>query len=691
MPEELLALLGVRVVAGRGFSPEDSQSKTTELLISWETWQGRFGGAADAVGRLAGAGSNAYEVVGVLPRGFFIPASGSDGRIDAFYLTPSPRRGDDNRDWGIADPAIARLKPGVSIEQARAEVAVIAADLARRSAATGTRVVAPERVKVNSLQAGMFLLHRPYILMIAVAVGLVLLLASVNLTVLVIARLQARQRETAIRASLGASRSRLARVVGLECLIVCLTSAGVAVLVCRLTQEAIFAVVPPGLQAFTVPVFDVRLLGLTAGLTALGAVVAAAMPAWQLTRANVAAILARGDNLRRPSRLPAGSALLAIEAALGVLLVAGAVVTVRSFAGMVLKHPGFVADDLYVMSTSAGWQSRWPMSEPWRDDRAPFMLQLVRTLPGVRQVGVGTGVPTEGNAGTDEFWKARGRYGSEFGITAGYFEALGTQLRAGRSFSENETSSVADVAVLTEAGVRALWPGKPIAQVVGQTFTYLDGSIKIVVGVVADFNRVPGESPDPILFLPYGTHGLGVGTSNVYVPLRMHPGVRPDLAEINRRLQTAWGRGSGAGIDYVPDTLAPWLRQPRFQAVLFGALAAISLVVAAVGLFAVASFESARRRFEMGIRLALGATKGQVLNVVLRAAVRPVLVGVVAGVIATWWAAQFVQSFIFEVDARGAETLVFVSVVLVLTAIGAAWQPARRAARTDPAVVLKTT
>lgn len=689
IPQELLPLLRVRPVVGRGFAPEDSGRKPYVLLISWDTWQGRFGGATEAIGKPIGSGPDVYEIVGVLPRGFFPPASGSTGRVDAFYLSQSPALGD-GRGGGIASPVIARLKPGVTLDQARAEAAVIAGDLARASAAAGTRVIPSESVQVNPLQTSLFLLYRPYLWLSAAAVALVLLLASVNLTVLLLARLQSRLHETAIRASLGASRARLARVVVIECVLVCVASSVAAVLACRLAQGAIQALVPSVLQASTVPMFDLRLLAITAGLSVLGALVAGLFPALRFSRANVATLLARTGG-RTLSGLPGRRILLAAEAALGVLLVTGAVVTVRSFAGMVLKHPGFVAEDLYEMSTSAGWQNRWPIKEAWRDDRAPMMLQIARTLPGVRQAGVGTGLPTEGNAGTQAFWKARGvSWGGEFGVTGGYFEALGTEIRAGRVIVDDDVTSMTNAAVLSEAGARVLWPGEPPSRVLGRSFDYLDGSSKTVVGVVADFNRVPGESAHPLLFLPFGTHGLGASTSNLYVPLRMQPGMRPDTAEINRRMREAGWRG-GAGVDYVPDNLEPWLREPRFQAALFAVLAVIALVVAGVGLFAVASFESARRQFEVGIRFALGATARDARRLVLRTAVAPVLIGTVIGLIASWWAAEFVQTFLFEVDARGTGTLLTVAAVLVATAHAAAWLPARRAARTDPAAVLRTT
>jgi predicted permease len=684
--DDLLSLLGVHPELGRLQRSEDVDGPVVTLVLSWECWRSRFGGSADLVSRSYTEGRTTYRIIGVLPQGFFLPASGAEGRIDVVEIRQGPGIETPGRDRGLVPPVIARLRPDATIEQARAEVAVIVADLVRQQ--PKVFVAAPNSVEVHPLREGVFLLYRPYVRLIGLAVGLVLVLASVNLALLLLARLQLRGQEIAIRASLGASRARIARGVILEALLVCGASAAVALLACRVTQSAVVALVPPVLQGSVAPIFDTRILALSALLTVVAALIAGAAPAWRFSRSDIASLLAKGSTRATP-RIPASRLLLVVEATLGVLLVAGALVTVRSFAGLIFKHPGFVSDDLYVLSTSAGWQNRWPLNEAWRDDRAPAMLGIARTLPGVLAAGVATGLPLEGNAGARAFWKSHGREGLEFGITGGYFEALGTQVRVGRTITDDDVAKQTSVAVLSESGARTLWPNDPVNGVIGREFLFADGSAKAVVGVVADFNRAPGEAPVPLVFLPFGTRGLGASTSNVYVPVRMQAGMRPDTAEINRRIREVWGRGNGAGVEYVPENLAPWLRQPRFQAVLFGALAAIGLAVAAVGLFAVASFESSRRRAEVGIRMALGATPGDARRLVVRAIVVPVVLGLVAGVAIAFGAAPLMQTFLFEVDARGIENYAAVAIVLVVVAGVAAWLPARRAARTDPATVLR--
>jgi ABC-type antimicrobial peptide transport system permease subunit len=250
--------------------------------------------------------------------------------------------------------------------------------------------------------------------------------------------------------------------------------------------------------------------------------------------------------------------------------------------------------------------------------------------------------------------------------------------------------------MLNERGARALWPDEPVASAIGRTIETAGGP-HTVVGVTHDIRQVPSEAVLPSLFLPFTDmdaptlplfNASAEALTSVQVLVRMDAGHALDRAELEARAQ-AVASGVSVSAQAVADELAPWLEQPRFQALLFGTLAATSLVLAAVGLFAVAAFDVARRRYEMGVRMALGATGRDIRRLVVGKAVRPVLAGAAAGLVVTWWTAQYLQSFLVDVDARDPWMFGAVALVLVLTAVLAAWLPARRAARTDPARVLK--
>jgi hypothetical protein len=277
------------------------------------------------------------------------------------------------------------------------------------------------------------------------------------------------------------------------------------------------------------------------------------------------------------------------------------------------------------------------------------------------------------------------------GVGSGLFRALGTPILAGREFADHEIDVPPLIAIVNESAAGRLWPETAPTDVIGRTVHTADGS-RAVIGVVADLKVLPGHPAQPGLFLPLTAPEMAdsVPPFWVTVAVRVAPGRELDVQALDARLDQRFGTDLVMA-RAVADALPPHLQRPRFQAVLFGSVAIIGLLVAAVGLYAVAAFDVARRRFELGVRLSLGATASDIRRLVIRGALRPVVAGSAAGLVATWWAAQFLQAFVFEVDARDPWTYGLVALVLVATAVVAAWIPARRAARTDPSVVLRAT
>jgi hypothetical protein len=312
-------------------------------------------------------------------------------------------------------------------------------------------------------------------------------------------------------------------------------------------------------------------------------------------------------------------------------------------------------------------------------------------MPGVEAAGAAASLPAGRRLGSHEFWRSRGTTGLMLGIGSTFFQALGTPVRAGREFLDHEIDAPPLVAILSESAARHLWPDLGGSEAVGQTVPTADG-VRTVVGVVADLKSLPGEAPQPALYLPLTAPEMADSVPSLWVTVavRVAPGRDLDIQALNARLDRRFGSDLVMA-RAVADALPPFLQRPRFQAVLFGSVAVIGLLLAAVGLYAVAAFDVARRRFELGVRLSLGATASDIRRLVIRGALRPVVAGSAAGLVATWWAAQFLQAFVFEVDARDPWTYGLVALVLVATAVVAAWIPARRAARTDPSVVLRAT
>ena len=683
----LLSTVGVRPILGRDFAEGDATAKERALLLTHEAWQRRYGGDPELIGTVLREGGWTGRVVGVLPRGFLLPSTRFAPRLDALtadFEDFRPRESDGN---GLMTAApVARLAPGFSIEQAQAEVDVLVARLRpdnpvlQRAAPADGRVVT-----VQPLQQGLVFIFAPYLWLIAAAVWIVLLVACVNLSTLLLARGRSREREAAVRTALGATFTQLLKASLAETVVLGAASAAVALAVCRAAQGAVMAIVPEYFHGFAVSALDLRLVGLSFGAAFAAAILAGIVPALTLRRLDVLPILQQAGR-SGSARLRGGGALLAIEAALGIVLVAGASMTVRSFLGLVLANPGFGAANLYHLHVQHGYERGGPV--PYPAERVRAVEEIVRAHPGVVRVGAATQLPVGRFAGLEsEFLERRGITGHQYGAGAGLFAALGTSILAGREFVEDDLRTDAPVAIVNQRAAAALWPGVEWRDVVGRTIEEA-GMTRTIIGVVADITRVPGGRADPAIAVPVNTREARRSSSALMIAARLAPGLAPDVRALDAALDARFGNRN-VRADAVVDTMTPFLQRPRFQAALFGALAAIALLLSVVGIYAVASFEMSRRRFEMGVRLALGASARHVQSLAIRAALRPVVLGAIAGMLIAFWAGKFLQAFLVDVDARDPWTLALVAAVVIAAAIVAAWLPALRASRVDPVATLR--
>jgi predicted permease len=688
----LLRLLGIRPIEGRDFAadPVDDAAPSDvprEVLITDAFWRRQFNRSPDALDRIFISQQRRYHIVGVLPPDFVNPSVELSGRIDGLMASDGRVEGPP-RDRTTVGARLARLAPGRTVAEAQAEMAAIGARVAAEHP-DFMGIQAP--MTAEPLRVGMLRPYARFLWLILGAAGLVLLIACANLSTLFLARGRAKVHETAIRSTLGASRWRLVGAAIAEALVVCFAGAGAALVTLASVQTLHVSVVPPEFRGFEVSAFDVRLIALTFGLAAASALLAALVPALASTRFDPLSALRQGRPTGGTRRLTTGRSILALEAAIAVVLVAAAGGAVRSFGGLVFRDPGFVAADLYRTSV---------FFEPARNllnmERARALATIEQALSDVPDVDGWTAVtypPIARGRLSHPYWSMLDIEGGVIGVTDTTLEVLRTPLLAGRGISADDIRSAAPVALINRRAAAALWPGEPFEEAIGRSLTMPYGGVRDVVGVVTDIRSRPGVSAWPMLYVPIGD---GVAAKpgwamELPVLLRMRPGTTPDRRELLARFQALVPTGMAGAPVAVTDELAPWLEHPRFQAALFGSLALIALVLAAIGLYAITAFDAARRRHETGVRLALGATRGDIRRHVIGGAVRPVLAGSAAGLVAAWWAAQFLQAYLFEVDARDPWTLALVSLVLIATAVVAAWLPARRAARTDPANVLRAT
>jgi putative ABC transport system permease protein len=684
-------VLGIRPVIGRSYVETDAATSTdSAVLLTHETWQRRFGGS-DAVLNMKWGNRVTYHVIGVLPADFVLPSSRFVGHVDGVSVLVD---GPGSLTGRIITAPFARLRPGVSLAQAQAEVDTIMSDLSWASPHLQTMSARTnQRVVVQPLQSGLSMLVRPYLWLISSAVWIVLGVACANLATLLLARGRSRQHEAAVRAAIGASAGRLIRVAALEAFVLCAAASLVAICACALVERSLIIVVPPTLRGFAVPPLDPRVVGITLAVAFISACFAGALPAINVTRTDVTRVIQCSGG-GRVSPLHGGGALLAIQAAFGVALVVGAAITVPAFVELLIKSPGFDPRDLYTVQVGHGAamtpsEDSTPGESTKRAERASLILEAMRAVPHVQRADVVLQVPFGGFSSAGAMWKAHGLEGNQWAVGADFFETIETPFRAGRSFTGTEVQERALVAIVNETGSRALWPGQSPASIVGQRVKTNDGE-RVVVGVSADIRSRPGEPVIPDLFVPITAREMHSVQSAWPVVIRMDAEAVPDRALIVAALNDRFGAVGTVQVASVAGQLAPWLDRPRFLAALFGSLALIAIVLAGLGLYAVAGFESTRRRFEIGVRIALGAPGRDILGRILRVTCGPVLVGALVGLVAIASVTRFMRSLIPEVSTAEPWAYAVALLLMMAAALLATWLPARRASRVDPALILRT-
>jgi predicted permease len=631
------------------------------------------------------------QVIGVLPRGFITPAINRGRRFDGVIMEKDLLESLETTVDATA-PGVARLARGASIEVANQQYEAVASkldpDLRRPGQTRGPRA------RFEPLRPALFWYAYDYLWLLAVAAALVGALACANLASLLLARGRSREQQVALRASLGASTSRLLTIEVAQSLLICVLGCLMSLGAIAVSTGALRAMAPLGLRPYVLQGPDVRVVVLAALAAVASAMLAGALPAWRATRTSLLTVLQRGAGAPAHARRSrAGKAVLAIEAAIGVVLVAGAAVASRSLAGLMTTDTGFNRHGLYLVTTEAQGERRGG-DDAAELARARGILDVLRRQPGVAHAAGIDSMPAGGMAPhVAVTWDFAGRIGV-WEATEDFFETIDARTIAGRTLTSDDLNADRPVAVLTEAAARRFWPDAPPATAIGREIVPLpnertkadDQPRRQVVGVVADIRDTPDEPPAPRVFVPARAAD---GFWFLQFVARMASGslvldrelLRRDLAEQYGVKNVDVGRAGSQ--------ITTALEQPRTQAIMFSSFAGVGLLLAALGLFAVASFDVALRRYELSVRGALGASAAALRRLVIADVLRPVALGCGAGVVAAWWLAQFIQSQLHQVDARDPGTLALVVAVLLLTAIAAAWLPAYRAGRTDPAEVLR--
>jgi predicted permease len=669
-----LDVLRVRPMIGRGFQDDDARLKRGVAVVTYESWRSRLGGADDVVGRVFWRRTEPFEIIGVLPPGFIAPPTlfdpRSDGLVVDFDVLGPPAAG------ARETPPTVRLAPGVSLETAERELNTLIDRLRRDEPPTGGP---PSSFRLAPIRDALFGRYTQYLWVVVAAAALLLLMCCANLASLMLMRGRAREVVTATRIALGATRARLLSAAAVESLLLAAVGSVVALAVVAWTSAGLRTMLPPLFTRYMASATDVRVLIFAIAAASVCALVAGIAPAWRSTRVDVLPALQRAGR-GGVARLRGAALLVAVEAAVGVLLVAGAALTARSLVTLMTTDVGFEPRDLHTVNI----RFRFVATEDASSRMAPYLeaLDVLRRTAGVRAAAGANVLPIVAAAG-NRFGPGIAS-GYRWEVTDGFFETLGIPVVAGRSITHEDLAVHADVAVLSERGLALVWPGVEPSAAVGRSLEFAGEPIRRVVGVVGDVRGSFAQEPEPSIYIPLQSNGFRF----MMFAARMAPGAAPPIVELRDRLRhlPLSADPSSAALSR---QLSNGLVDQEFRATLFAAFGVTALVLAAIGLYALTSFDVAARSREMGVRLALGATAGRLRWRVVADAVRPAAAGIAAGALIAWWSGRFLQTFLYRVDARDPITLAIVAMVLLTAAALAAGLPARRASRVDPVDVLR--
>ena len=688
----LFSMLGINAQIGRTFLPEEDRAGGTPVaLLSYGLWQRRFGGSADIIGKTVNLDLQPYTVVGILPSGFQIlqPAD--------VYLpfTPWAKTLPADRNWHPGIIPLARLKQGVSKEQARGEMVGITKRLEQQYPDYNTGTSAD----VVGLQDEIVQNSRPALLLLLGAVSFVLLIACANVANLLLARAASRGREVAIRTAMGASRGRVIRQLLTESVLLSLAGGLLGVIVALAAVGLLPKIAGDSIPQGAPIRLDPWVLAFTAVVSLFTGLLFGIVPALRTANLDLRGTLNEGSrgSTAGPGQHVLRGALVAMEIALAMLLLVGSGLLLRSFSRLQEVPPGFQPDHLLVADIPLS-----PTAYAKPQDRYQFFDRLVeraKSLPGVRSAAAASFLPVSGGGSIihfnitghppkspHEFVAAGYRT-----ITPNYLETLGVPLLQGRFFTRGDNEKSPAVVIINATMAHTFFPNEnPLGKRL-QLGALPEQEVPTmeIVGVVGDVHFGLGTDPQAEMYLPYRQADLLLPVFQLSVVLR----TAGDPA-----LQTAALRSALAEIDpnqplvkvrTMEENMATTVAQPRFRTWLIGILAMLALVLAAVGVYGVMSYTVTQRTSEIGVRVALGAQPKDVFRIIVGEGLRLALFGVGVGLVAALVLTRLLQSFLFGISAYDPVTFIAVSLLLTLVAAAASYFPARRATRVDPMIALR--
>jgi putative ABC transport system permease protein len=680
---EFFAVLGLKPRLGRLFAQGDDEPGQRVAVLSEEFWKTRFGSNPSAVGGSIALNGQQYSIVGVLPSGQAYPA-GLDVWVPLVF-SPEEKAVRGMHDYNV----LARLKPGVTLDGARAQMNAIAARLAvqypKDDKGWGATVIPLHEELVGDV--------KPALLVLLGAVAFVLLIACANVANLVLARTLGRRKEIAVRAALGATRPRIAQQLFIETTLISLAGGALGVAIAGLGLHGIVAFLGDRMPRTTEIRLDAPVLAFTFGVSLLTGLLAGVIPAVRLTRGDQAEALKQGGRSDSDAGSPAArNALVVAEVALALMLMVGAGLLVRSLGRLRGVDPGF--DPKNVLHVPAGIPDEKYTTPEARRAFYARVLERVRALPGVEAAGGMNTLPLSTNGSIQPFaieGRAAGAMTDQPEVavrvlTPGTLKTMRIALRGGRDFTAADDERAPAAILVSEAMAKRFWPGE---NAVGKrlTLTFFPQTVREVVGVVADVKLRGLADLEPVaaIYLP---HAQMPGT-NMSLLVRTDRNPRGVASAVTAAIRATDPEQPVEGIGTMDEYLRDSLSHQRFNVLLLTAFAALALGLAAVGIYGVLAYAVRRRRREIGIRMALGADVTALLRLVVFQGMRPALVGLGIGLAGSLALGRVLTSLIYGVSPGDPLTLAAVSLLLVLVSLAACALPAWRATRIEPNRVLR--
>jgi putative ABC transport system permease protein len=690
----LFSMLGVNAIAGRTFTAdEDRAGGAPVVLLSYALWRRRFGASPEILGKPINLDSQPYAVIGILPPGFQLlqPA-------DVFVpFVPWAKTLPDDRNWHPGILAIARLKPGVSREQARTEMVAITKRLEEQYPIYNTGVSAD----VVGLHEQMVQNVRPALVLLLGAVSFVLLIACVNVANLLLARAASRGREVAIRTSMGASPSRIVRQLLSESVLISLAGGIGGLLLASAALGPLLKI-----SAGSVPkVFSVQLdrwvLVFTVAVSVLTGLLFGLVPALRTAKIDLRESLneASRGSTSGPRQHRLRGVLVGMEIALAMLLLVGAGLLLRSFERLQDVSAGFAPDHLLLADLPL---SQNAYAKP--EQRFQFFDRLVdraRTLPGVRSAAAASFMPVSGGGGLIHF-NITGRppkSPNEFTaagyrtVSANYFETLGVPLLQGRLFTTGDHEKSPAVVVINSTMARTYFANEnPLGKrmQLGATPTpEKEVPTMEIVGVVGDVLQGLDLGPKAEMYLPFKQADALLPVFQMTVVLRTSADPSLETSALRSSLAEIDPNQPLVNVRTMEQNMSTSVAQPRFRTWLIGIFAALALLLAAVGVYGVMSYIVNQRTSEIGIRVTLGAQSSDVFRSIVGEGARIALFGVAAGLVASLALTRLLRTFLYGISASDPVTFVAVAILLTTVSVAACYFPARRATRVDPIVALR--